>query len=274
MRRLRNFFFKTVPVLLTFLLVAFFLPATTLAHGAFEASYKFDVPLVLGAATMQVVGQSRYAHMEPYDGSYSKNDLLVWDRPFAGQWNATAAAWSDGLLVAGLTPFALSAWDWKYGHGTGKDMAIQSLMIAEILGINSGVNLTVRSLRVWPRPFMLGESGGKERSTGQASGSFYSGHAANSFALATFTGIWYAESHPSSKAIPWVWAGGLSAAATIASLRVAAGKHWPTDVVVGALVGSAVGAVVPWMHRSQMKQGDGGARLSVAPQWWGVRWTF
>jgi membrane-associated phospholipid phosphatase len=34
---------------------------------------------------------------------------------------------------------------------------------------------------------------------------------------------------------------------------VAAGKHFPSDVVVGALVGTGVGLLVPWLHQELVK---------------------
>ena len=37
----------------------------------------------------------------------------------------------------------------------------------------------------------------------------------------------------------------------VAALRVAAGKHFPTDVVAGAALGSAVGWLVPTIHPAQ-----------------------
>jgi membrane-associated phospholipid phosphatase len=36
---------------------------------------------------------------------------------------------------------------------------------------------------------------------------------------------------------------------TTGLLRVLAGKHFPTDVIVGAVAGSAVGLTVPFLHR-------------------------
>ena len=42
---------------------------------------------------------------------------------------------------------------------------------------------------------------------------------------------------------------GIDNAAVTASLRVAAGKHFFTDVLTGAGVGSAVGFLVPYLHR-------------------------
>jgi len=33
-------------------------------------------------------------------------------------------------------------------------------------------------------------------------------------------------------------------------LRYASGKHFPTDIITGALVGSAVGYFIPFLHRT------------------------
>lgn len=38
-------------------------------------------------------------------------------------------------------------------------------------------------------------------------------------------------------------------AAAVSTLRVVAGKHFPTDVVAGAALGSGIGWLVPTVHR-------------------------
>ena len=49
---------------------------------------------------------------------------------------------------------------------------------------------------------------------------------------------------------PLVWATGLTLGATTGYLRMAADRHYFTDVVTGAVVGSAVGFAVPYLlHR-------------------------
>ena len=37
--------------------------------------------------------------------------------------------------------------------------------------------------------------------------------------------------------------------------RVAAGRHFPTDVLVGVVAGTAVGVLVPYYHRRKLDQG-------------------
>lgn len=67
-------------------------------------------------------------------------------------------------------------------------------------------------------------------------GSFPSGHAAGSFAFAIFVSI----RAPRWAAPAFLWA------ALVAWSRCVLGVHYPSDVVGGALLGSAVGALFAW----------------------------
>jgi len=84
--------------------------------------------------------------------------------------------------------------------------------------------------------------------------SFYSGHTAAAFFSATFLSKVVTDIYGDS-----IWTKALCGSSlTLASLtgyaRVKAGKHYPTDVIVGAVVGSAVGYLVPTLHKK--KTGD------------------
>jgi len=37
-------------------------------------------------------------------------------------------------------------------------------------------------------------------------------------------------------------------ASIVGSLRYEAGEHFPTDILVGAVAGNAIGYLIPWMH--------------------------
>jgi len=78
--------------------------------------------------------------------------------------------------------------------------------------------------------------------------SFYSGHTSGAFTLAVAAGTLASMRHYRGQG--YVWGVGLGAAATTGYLRLAADRHYLTDVLVGAAVGSAVGFVVPYyLHR-------------------------
>ena len=83
-----------------------------------------------------------------------------------------------------------------------------------------------------------------------ANKSFFSSDVSLAFSLATMTSIVYSDYYPDSKLKPYVWGGTMAYASFVAYLRYASGWHFPTDIVSGALVGSAIGWLVPYLHRN------------------------
>ncbi|MBQ2561630.1 MAG: phosphatase PAP2 family protein [Fibrobacter sp.] len=236
--------------------------AATLAMGApgaddsrhYEVSVRLDVPLVLGVSLMATLGVLRYYGMEKgsVDDLKPKSELLPWDRPLAGRysgWATTVSHYSGALAVA---PLALAGYSLYRGDVDAHDFGAFSLMFVEAFALQSALNQIVRSTQLWPRPFMYAKSGeGREKAKsarGEAYGSFYSGHSSSAFTVAIFTGKWFSDVYPNSKYKNLVWATSLSLAAIVAALRVVAGKHYITDVVVGALVGTGVSFGVLKMH--------------------------
>jgi membrane-associated phospholipid phosphatase len=81
--------------------------------------------------------------------------------------------------------------------------------------------------------------------------SFFSGHTTLAFASSVFLATTFQELHPDSKFTALVWTGSLITAATVGILRIESGKHFPTDVLTGAVVGSFVGYLVPHFHKNK-----------------------
>jgi membrane-associated phospholipid phosphatase len=73
--------------------------------------------------------------------------------------------------------------------------------------------------------------------------SFFSGHSALTFALATSAGM--VARRRGSRLEPMVWALGYGLAGTTAFLRVAADEHYATDVALGSAFGIAAGYLLP-----------------------------
>jgi membrane-associated phospholipid phosphatase len=173
---------------------------------------------------------------------------------------------SDALILPFVAaPMALSAWDAYRGSGTEsggwKVFLTEAAVYSEAMLFSSSLNLLVRSTQVHPRPLLYGSDAPQEQlDKGEASGSFYSGHANGAFAAATYLAYTYPLRHPEFKHGGWLWGGSLAVAATVAGLRVAAGKHFPSDVVVGAAAGSFFGWAFPRMH---LKYKDGTVRTEM-----------
>ena len=52
-------------------------------------------------------------------------------------------------------------------------------------------------------------------------------------------------------AIPRITATTMATASVQSGLRMASGDHFPSDVIIGALVGTAAGIMIPALHRRQ-----------------------
>lgn len=78
--------------------------------------------------------------------------------------------------------------------------------------------------------------------------SFFSGHAAASYTAAMAGGVLLSSVEGSGEIRAAQWALGFGLAALAAQSRVQAGRHYPSDVILGAFVGVTMGALVPALH--------------------------
>jgi membrane-associated phospholipid phosphatase len=102
--------------------------------------------------------------------------------------------------------------------------------------------------------------------------SFFSGHTSSTFAALTTMSMTWTLRHGDTW-WPWVVTGVMGT--SVALERVFAGRHFPSDVLVGAAAGTLVGLAVPWLHsRARLGPGTvevepaaGGAMLAWAGRW-------
>ncbi len=83
--------------------------------------------------------------------------------------------------------------------------------------------------------------------------SFWSGHSALVFSAMTTSATLMTYKHLGDHPAPLIamWAGTIAYGLTVAVLRVRSGKHFPSDVIVGGLVGATCGLVIPALHRNR-----------------------
>jgi membrane-associated phospholipid phosphatase len=111
-------------------------------------------------------------------------------------------------------------------------------------GIATGlVNEALKIAAARQRPYA--RFGGKDvmQRPGESYTSFFSGHAALDFAMAASAGT--VASLRGYDTAPVLWGGGLALAFLTSYLRIASDTHYLTDVVFGAIVGSALGVAIP-----------------------------
>jgi membrane-associated phospholipid phosphatase len=106
--------------------------------------------------------------------------------------------------------------------------------------------------------------------------SFYSGHTANAAVASFFMAKVLDDLHPElGRKRWWLYGAAVVPPALVGWYRIQGGKHFPSDVVVGGLLGAAAGVLVPELHR-RIKNDHVGIVPLVAPDLLGlhlaVRW--
>ena len=166
-------------------------------------------------------------------------NALVWPSP------GPAALTSDILVAA--VPLGLGLWDFFEAEAAGglRTAAEDLLVITEAMTVAGAITTVTRYTTVRMRPYAYyGEGTGVPEDRL----SFWSGHTTTAFSAAAAAG--YVAQVRGYASWPWVYAVGFTAATAVSYFRVAGDKHWMTDVVVGAVVGTGIGFLVPWLHRS------------------------
>lgn len=172
----------------------------------------------------------------------------------------SAAAASD-VIAFGLLPAALVAHGYFAARDAGDLSAgwIDLLVVSQAVVIAMDLNQIAKVAVSRERPFVhYGNFDDPNRAPEDDDNwSFYSGHASLAFSLAAAAGT--VSTMRGYRSAKWVWGVGMSLALATAYLRVASDRHYLSDVLTGAVVGTAVGAGLPWLlHRPR---GDGGVEV-------------
>jgi membrane-associated phospholipid phosphatase len=180
------------------------------------------------------------------------------DRSVVGNDSDTARSWSDRLLYMQLAlPFAINLIDNLMSDSPGRlgRFGTESMVLLEAAAMTSLLTVLVKTAVRRPRPYMFQDGIDEEtRESRSSHESFFSGHTAVAFSMATSYSYLYQKKHPDSPAVIPIWVASHLVASSVALLRVEGGRHFWTDVATGAAVGSAVGFLVPWLHE---RGGDG-----------------
>lgn len=218
----------------------------------FDAELAIDLPIIALTGSVYLATEVIKRQL-PWDGCLECDPARLGplDRRVLDNYVPAAAPTSDVFLYSSLViPIVADLGD-VLGHrtglrGWGKDVAV----LVETATVNAALNSAVKFAVGRPRPFSYGLDGsGRDPTAGDARLSFYSGHTSTTFAMATAYGYLFTARHPRSKWVAPVWILGYAFAGTTGALRVAAGKHFWSDVIVGAIAGTAVGLAIPAAHR-------------------------
>ncbi len=208
---------------------------------------ELDLPLTLGSAGAALALNQAAGKLTPACRWCVDNPF---DRAVRGWLKADdtepARFASDVFLVS--TPFVMSGMGVLAAtqEGRGNDVPLNLLVMAEATSVALLTNVLAKVAFARERPrvhAMTPAQRANDREIADRNVSFFSGHTAFTFALATSMGT-VAELR-GYRAAPAIWGVGLPLAATTGILRIVADRHYATDVLTGMVVGVAAGVAFP-----------------------------
>ena len=179
------------------------------------------------------------------------------DRDIIGDPSTSAEKASDVAVAITLAgPPVLALLTQPGVHGFGNVVRRPFVLYGESLLLAHAITQVLKPAIARPRPFTYLPAGerptakGYDVSTEHAFLSMPSGHAASSFAAASYAATDNLLSHPdggSTEHVAVAAIGGLFAGFT-SNLRILAEQHFPSDALVGGLIGMASGVSIPLLH--------------------------
>ena len=239
---------KCISIIL--LTVSFIFPAGEIYSSPYELTPITDGLLIGTGAALYGLSVYTEKYIDPLTdediAELSKNDINSFDRSAADNWSPAADQQSDLVMTALLiSPIALMA-----GDKPRTDFITIGVMYAESFVITQGLNGTVKNTVNRARPYTYNsEVSDKDKKSDDAVRSFYSGHTVTAFNSAVFVSTVFSDYYPESAWRYAVWGTSLTAASLTGYLRYRAGMHFPTDIITGAVIGSATGWLIPALHR-------------------------
>ena len=239
------------------------------SKNPFELSFAKEFALLgIGIALSGsdlILDNMMHVNRQEYDGEiYDKDDVNAFDRFFMHGYSKSLHAVSNITLASLLVSPALLA--------PLSDRSLwltEGIMYAETLLIANGLKELTKLCVTRIRPYMyygIDSAPEDKIADGDFASSFFSGHSTMAFASASFLSYTFCSLFPdSSMKIPVV-AGSFSLAALTAVLRVLGGNHFATDVITGAVVGTSVGFLVPFLHRTRGEK----SCVQIAPSAMGI----
>ena len=238
-------------VLLCLLLVTVATPCSAKSTDELEVDWVGDTVFTAAAGAMWGTFELLKSEIAPHKCIWCRtNDMdetitnaLAWAPP------SHAAKVADVTAFAVIPAFTAGALMLSSGLDHRIENAATDLMLlAETLTLSSLLNQVVKFSVGRARPFTVRDHHGFYENRPDDNLSFYSGHTNMAFALVVSAGtIAHIRDYDAE---PYIWGIGIPLALFVAYGRIAAEKHYFSDVLVGAIIGSTVGFLVPWLHRN------------------------
>lgn len=220
-----------------------------------KSIYKLELltdAIIIGAGTLVTLGA--------YANSYNlirqhcicdPDSINALDRRTVPNDNKMFDVAANYLVASALlTPIIVDYLD----IGLTKSFVEDMVVYGNVLAINFGLVTISKFVTQRPYPYMYRTGGNLAGRDPSDYLSFYSSHTSTTVAALAFTAVTINQRYKQSGLWPWLVVG--AAGSVIAVQLVASGEHFPTDVIVGGIMGYAIGTIVPEMRFRDQKSNE------------------
>lgn len=221
------------------------------AQSPYKLDWKREVAIYgLGVGAFSF-GQLTNSNIEPLTinqiTNLDRNSIHPFDRATVNNQDI----WANDISNVGVMSIMASPLILFSSKKVQKDWLTIAGMYGEVLGLGTTLPNFTKNTVQRIRPFVYNpDVDMAHKMEADAQRSFFSGHTCVAFSSAVFVSTVYSAYYPKSKWKPVIWTGTLLAASTVGYMRYQSGNHFPTDILVGAVVGTGIGCFVPLLHKT------------------------
>jgi membrane-associated phospholipid phosphatase len=217
---------------------------------AYQLKLDLDLPIVLIAAgttsSFFVLPEARGVACAP---SCDRSQINALDRGTAGNYDPS---WTTVGNIATAATLAAPALVILFDEGLVKGLN-DDLVVAESALVTSALQVSLSYAVARPRPRAYSDRASEDdRTDANAARSFFSGHTANG--VATSVAALRTFQRLGKPVLGWTMLSvGLAGSSLVGVSRVQSGAHFPSDVLIGAVIGAGFGLALPAVHDSPVR---------------------
>lgn len=218
------------------------------AAPIYQLDMSREVWLTAGGVALLTAGVIALSNLDPLSpaeiDALNKNDINRLDRELMGSYrkyfSGDVVLYSASILSLSLLTLEPVREDWQ----------TYAMMGAEVILLQSGLNLLTKSLTGRTRPYAYDPQVPLDEKTQKDTRlSFYSGHTGTTAALSFFTARIFTDHIENESHKKYLWIGAALMPALAGYLRVSSANHFFTDTVIGYSIGASIGYFIPELHK-------------------------
>lgn len=244
------------------------LPARADGPSPLRYDLRTDAAIIGASAALWLGGELLQDRLAPLHCRFcGANALDAWARSKLVASDEKTPRLASDLLAFVVLPAGVAAHQLLAARAAGDTGAgaRDVLFVAEAASVALTLNQVVKLAVGRQRPFVRYgnyEEADRRHDSDDNLG-FYSGHTTLAFSMAAAAGT--VSTLRGYRSAPWVWAVGMTLATAVGYTRIASDRHYLTDALVGAAVGTGLGVGLPlWLHGREDRPAGEGARSAGA----------